>query len=45
MTLELKLETAEIVVISKKLICYLFTEKLDMKKLTARWVPLLLTFD
>lgn len=42
--IELRLEVAEIVGISKKSICYILTEKLYKTKLTARWVQRLLTF-
>jgi histone-lysine N-methyltransferase SETMAR len=36
-------ETAETIGMSKKCVGYILHEKLDMKKLCARWVPRLLT--
>ena len=38
-------ETAETIGISKERVGYILHEKLDMKKLCARWVPRLLTAD
>ncbi|KMQ83449.1 histone-lysine n-methyltransferase setmar [Lasius niger] len=38
-------EIAEAVGISKERVCHILTEDLGMKKLTARWVPRLLTQD
>jgi hypothetical protein len=38
-------EIAETIRISKKCVGYNLHEKLDMKKLCARWVPRLLTAD
>ncbi|KYN21168.1 hypothetical protein ALC57_06462, partial [Trachymyrmex cornetzi] len=38
-------EIAEPVGISKERVCHILTEELDMRKLTARWVPRLLTLD
>jgi hypothetical protein len=38
-------EIAETIAISKERVGYILHEKLEMKKLCARWVPLLLTAD
>ncbi|KAL6252271.1 hypothetical protein P5V15_003009 [Pogonomyrmex californicus] len=38
-------EIAEAMGISKERVCHIFTEELDMRKLSARWVPRLLTLD
>jgi histone-lysine N-methyltransferase SETMAR len=38
-------ETAETIGISKERVGYILYEELDMKKLSARWVPRLLTAD
>jgi hypothetical protein len=38
-------EIAETIGISKERVGYILHEELDMKKLCARWVPLLLTAD
>ncbi|KAL6255483.1 hypothetical protein P5V15_013817 [Pogonomyrmex californicus] len=38
-------EIAEAMGISKEHVCHILTEELDMRKLSARWVPHLLTLD
>src|SRR5436190_23298789 len=38
-------EIAEAIGISKERVCHILTEELGMRKLTARWVPRLLTLD
>ncbi|KAL6265813.1 hypothetical protein P5V15_002631 [Pogonomyrmex californicus] len=38
-------EIAEAMGISKEHVCHILTEELDMRKLSARWVPRLLTLD
>lgn len=38
-------EIAEALKISEEHVCYILTEELGMRKLTARWVPRLLTLD
>ncbi|XP_065665495.1 protein GVQW3-like [Hydra vulgaris] len=38
-------EIAEVMNISKERVCHILHENLDMRKLSARWVPRLLTLD